>query len=67
MNKEFYGRWKGLPHIVVNVSAETRGKARYQIYKQAQEAYPQAKFTEIQVRRGQFSGYPYTWLERLQK
>lgn len=61
MLKQFHGRWKHLPEVVVNVSAETASKARYLIYLKAREAYPEVKLTEIQVRSGQFFLHPLVW------
>ena len=63
MLKQFHGRWKHLPEVVVNVSAKTASKARYLIYLKARDAYPEVKLTEIQVRSGQFNLNPLAWDE----
>lgn len=49
------------PSCIVTVHAETRGKAKAEIHRMAQEAYRDARFTDVQVRRGESPGY---WLER---
>ena len=66
MLKEYHGRWKHLPEVVVNVSAETASKARYLIYLRARDAYPEVKLTDIQVRSGQFILNPLAWDDNAQ-
>lgn len=60
--REWHGRWKGLPDVVVNVSATTAGKARAEVLRKARDAGFDARLTEIQVRRGQWITCFSVWL-----
>lgn len=60
--KDFHGRWKKMPDVVVNVRAPTAGKARAMIAAKAQDAGYNAIVPEIQVRVGQWITGFSVWL-----
>lgn len=51
MSKYWYGIWTQFDSVVVPAFADTAGRAKKQILKKAQDAYPCARFVDIRVRR----------------
>lgn len=59
----YHGRLRSVPDVVVNVRAESPGKARAEIARMARDAAYHADVTDVQVRVGEWIHGFSVWLE----
>lgn len=59
----WHGRVKWIPEVIVNCDSPTRNGAKAEIWRKAREAGYKVKYTDVQVRAGQWISC-FVWNER---
>lgn len=60
---DWHGRVKTIPEIVVNCRATTRNAAKAEIWRKARDAGYKVRYTDVQVRAGQWISGFSVWIE----